>query len=71
MHAILEEGQAPDTSYLDVMPRLEFLSKRCNQLTKENADLQENCDRLTTENQKLKRTMMRKFVENFTIYVIQ
>ncbi|CAM4899644.1 unnamed protein product [Rotaria socialis] len=53
-----QQGQAPDTSYLDVMPRLEFLSKRCNQLTKENADLQEDCDRLTTENQKLKRTMM-------------
>ncbi|CAF4284301.1 unnamed protein product [Rotaria magnacalcarata] len=53
-----QQGHAPDTSYLDVMPRLEFLSKRCNQLTKENADLQEDCDRLTTENQKLKRTMM-------------
>lgn len=56
--------------YNDVMSRFEFLSKRCNELTTENADLHVKCDRLTKEVQHLKRTMIRKSIKHFATEMI-
>ncbi|CAF4001231.1 unnamed protein product [Rotaria sordida] len=51
-----------DISNTELLCRYEYLSKRCNELSKENADLSRECDRLTQEIQMLKRTTMRKFL---------
>ncbi|CAF3619655.1 unnamed protein product [Rotaria socialis] len=53
-----QEEQVQDMNDADIVCRYEFLSKKCNKLSKENAELQLECDRLTTENQVLKRTTM-------------
>ncbi|CAF4001391.1 unnamed protein product [Rotaria sp. Silwood2] len=47
-----------DLSNTELLSRYEYLSKKCNELQKDNADLSRECDRMTKEIQMLKRTTM-------------
>ncbi|CAF4916076.1 unnamed protein product [Rotaria sp. Silwood1] len=51
-----------DLSNTELLSRYEYLSKKCNELQKDNADLSRECDHMTKEIQMLKRTTMRKFL---------
>ncbi|CAF4029641.1 unnamed protein product [Rotaria sp. Silwood1] len=47
-----------DLSNTELLSRYEYLSKKCNELQKDNADLSRECDHMTKEIQMLKRTTM-------------
>ncbi|CAF3854904.1 unnamed protein product [Rotaria sp. Silwood1] len=51
-----------DLNNTELLSRYEYLSKKCNELQKDNADLSRECDHMTKEIQMLKRTTMRKFL---------
>ncbi|CAF4497707.1 unnamed protein product, partial [Rotaria magnacalcarata] len=53
-----QEQQLHNIGSSDMLCRYDTLSKKCNKLTKENAELQLECDRLTKENQIIKKSTM-------------
>ena len=71
IHVFLEEeGLLQNMNNTHLMSRFEYISKKCNNLMKENAELHQECDRLTKEIQHLKRTTMRRFIEYFTFPIM-
>jgi hypothetical protein len=54
----------------DMIHKYEALSKKCNELGKENLTLQSEHDRLLKENEVLKKTTMRKCINSILIIIL-